>query len=279
MYKAAAGKKAHVILDVTGYFLPGPEDAGYNPIAPVRILDSRAGKAIGLGGRFFNGVPRRLSVADLNGIAADAVAITANLTVVGQTSSGYVSVMTENDATPATSNLNVPKGDIRANGLTAKLQGGAIWLVFKGSAGSKTDLILDVTGYYLPSAGGGGLQFYPLDPGRLMDTRTSVLSGLIGKFTSNTPRILDADGHWGIPAGAQAVTGNLTVVSQSGAGFASITPISDPAPTTSTINFPLGDTRANGVTVPLAAGATWMVYKSSAGKTTHLILDVTGYFK
>lgn len=279
VYKAAAGKKAHVIFDVTGYFLPGPEDAGYNPMAPVRLLDSRAGTGIGLGGRFFNGVPRKLVVAGSNGIPAGAVALTANLTVVGQTSAGFVSVTTTSVANPTTSNLNMPKGDVRANGLTAKLQGGALWLVFKGAAGSKADLILDVTGYYLPSAGGGGLQFFPLDPGRLMDTRTSVLSGLTGKFSSGTPRKLDADGHWGIPAGAQAVTGNLTVVSQSGAGFASITPTSIAAPTTSTINFPLNDTRANGVTVPLDTGAMWMVYKSSAGKTTHLILDVTGYFK
>ncbi|MEX1173040.1 MAG: hypothetical protein WEG56_10560 [Chloroflexota bacterium] len=279
VYKAAAGKKAHIIFDVTGYFLPGLEDAGYNPMTPVRILDSRTGIAKGLSGRFFSGVPRQLAVAGTNGIPAGAVAITANLTIVGQTSAGYVSVMTENDSTPATSNLNVPKGDIRANGLTARLASGKLWLVFKGSAGSKADLILDVTGYYLPAAGGGGLQFFPLDPGRLMDTRTSVLSGLTGKFTSGAPRTLDADGHWGIPAGAHAVTGNLTVVGQSGAGYASITSTPISAPTTSTINFPLGDTRANGVTVPLTAGAMSMVYKSSAGKTTHLILDVTGYFE
>lgn len=281
VFKGATGARAHVIFDVTGYFLPGPDDAGYNPMTPVRILDSRVGTAIGLGGRFKNGIPRRLTVVGAGGgaIPPGAVAITANLTVVGQTSAGYVSVMTENDATPSTSNLNVPRGDTRANGLTAKLAAGSIWLVFKGAKDSRTDLILDVTGYYLPVAEGGGLQFYPLDPGRLMDTRTSVLSGLTGRFKSGTPRTLDADGHWGIAAGAQAVTGNVTVVGQTGAGYASITPTSITAPTTSTINFPLGDTRANGVTVPLSAGAMWMVYKSSAGKTTHLILDVTGYFK
>ncbi|MGK2851849.1 MAG: hypothetical protein ACSLFN_13175 [Candidatus Limnocylindrales bacterium] len=281
VFKGATGAKTHVIFDVTGYFLAGPEEAGYNPITPVRILDSRAGTAIGLGGRFKNGIPRRLTVEGAGGgaIPTGAVAVTANLTVVGQTSAGYVSVLTGNDATPATSNLNVPRGDNRANGLTAKLAAGSIWLVFKGAAGSRTDLILDVTGYYLPSAGGGGLQFFALDPGRLMDTRTSVLSGLTGKFTSGTPRTLDTDGHWGIPAGAQAVTGNLTVVGQNGAGFVSITPAPNTAPTTSTINFPSGDTRANGVTGPLSAGNMSMVYKSSGGKTTHLILDVTGYFK
>ena len=50
-------------------------------------------------------------------------------------------------------------------------------------------------------------------------------------------------------------------------------------PTTSTINFPVGDNRANGVTVPLnSSGNTSLVYKSSIA-TTYLLLDIAGYFK
>ena len=53
----------------------------------------------------------------------------------------------------------------------------------------------------------------------------------------------------------------------------------DNTPATSTLNFPIGDVRANGVTGPLTAGGSvGLVYKASAGKTTHLILDITGYF-
>jgi len=279
VYMAGAGRKAHVIFDVTGYFLPGPEDAGYNPMTPVRILDSRAGIGVGLGGRFRNGVPRQLTVAGAaaGAIPIGAVAVTANLTVVGQTSAGYVSVMTQSDSTPATSNLNVPKGDIRANGLTATLQGGSIWLVFKGATGSRTDLILDVTGYYL--AAGDGLAFFPLDPGRLMDSRSTVLSGLTGRFAGTVPRTLTAAGHWGIPPGAQAVSGNLTVVAQTAAGYAAITPEPDSTPSTSSLNFPVGDVRANGVTVPLHSGTMALVYMAGTSRRTHLVLDVTGYFE
>ena len=51
-------------------------------------------------------------------------------------------------------------------------------------------------------------------------------------------------------------------------------------PSTSTINFPLGDTRANGVTVPLNIDCKLsIVYRSSAGKKTHVLVDVTGYFR
>ena len=57
-----------------------------------------------------------------------------------------------------------------------------------------------------------------------------------------------------------------------------------PSPTTSTINFPFGDTRANGITTKVGAGPPgtsllWLVYQPQAGKTVQLILDITGYFQ
>ena len=76
-----------------------------------------------------------------------------------------------------------------------------------------------------------------------------------------------------------AITGNLTVVGQQQAGYASLTPLPDDDPATSTINFPLGDNRANNLTSPLSnAGGVSLTYKASPGKQTHFILDVTGYF-
>jgi hypothetical protein len=51
-------------------------------------------------------------------------------------------------------------------------------------------------------------------------------------------------------------------------------------PATSTLNFPLGDTRANGLVTPLnGSGDTYLVYVGATGKTTHLILDLSGYFE
>lgn len=281
VYKAVPGKTANVIFDVTGYFLAGTEDAAYNTLAPTRFLDSRTGKDIGLTGRFRQGIPRKLEiVGGVLGVPPEAVAITANLTVVNQTKAGFVAITPTSQANPPTSTMNFPTGDVRANGLTAMLSevGGDLWLVYKAGSGATTDLILDVTGFYLPA--GNGLAFYPLEPGRVMDTRTSVLSGLTGKFVSGTPRRLDTDGHWGAPVGAKAVSGNLTVVGQNGAGYVAGTPAPESNPTTSTLNFPLGDVRANGITVPLnASGNQYFVYKAGSGRTTHLVLDVTGYFK
>ncbi len=58
------------------------------------------------------------------------------------------------------------------------------------------------------------------------------------------------------------------------------TPVATNSPPTSTLNVPLGDIRANGITVPLGGGGTeGLVYKAVSGRTTHLVLDVTGYFE
>ena len=83
-----------------------------------------------------------------------------------------------------------------------------------------------------------------------------------------------------MPAAAIAVTGNLTVVGQTKAGYVSLTQTATNAPTTSTLNFPVADVRANGVTGPLSgAGGVGLTYKSTtAGASTNLILDITGYF-
>jgi hypothetical protein len=77
-----------------------------------------------------------------------------------------------------------------------------------------------------------------------------------------------------------AVTGNLTVTAQSSAGWLSLTPTLSDNPSTSTLNFPVGDDRANGVTVKLGTGGILSVAHNGSleGNTAQAIFDVTGYF-
>jgi hypothetical protein len=77
------------------------------------------------------------------------------------------------------------------------------------------------------------------------------------------------------------VTGNLTVTGQTSIGYLFIGPVATNNPTSSTLNFPLGDDRANGVTVALsgAGGSLWVTYAApTLGPTAQVIFDVTGYF-
>jgi glucose/arabinose dehydrogenase len=275
VYASTPGRTAQLVFDVTGYFVASNAGATYQSLGPVRSLDTRAGN--GLTGPFATDVPRTWQVAGQDGIPADAVAVTGNVTVTGQTSAGFVSVTPEPDASPATSTLNFPVADDRANGLTVELASdGTLSAVFQGGTDATTHLVFDVTGYYLDDL--TGARFVPLVPGRVLDSR--VITGLAGPFASGSPRVLTLVPGSVVPSTADAITGNLTVANARSKGFVALTELPTASPGTSTLNFPSGDTRANGITAPMSsAGTVALVHTGTSGSTTDLILDVTGYFE
>ena len=142
------------------------------------------------------------------------------------------------------------------------------------SNGPSAQAIFDVTGYF--TADMSGAVYVPLTPTRVLDTRSGT-GGLSGPFTNHAARTFTVAG---VPAGATAVTGNLTVTGQTSSGYLFIGPVAMNNPVSSTLNFPVGDDRANAVTVALGAGVTLSItfVAPSSGPTAHAIFDVTGYF-
>jgi hypothetical protein len=284
---APASAAAHAVFDVTGYYMPGTGASTYFTVSPNRLLDSRVGN--GLSGPFRSGVPRTFQVAGRSpgnlalNVPTTAVAVTGNLTVTQQTSAGWLTVTPAPIGNPATSTLNFPLGDNRANGVTAPLgAGGTISIVYNGAPSWATaHVVFDVTGYFVPGA--SGAQYVPILPNRLLDSRFG--NGLSGPFRMGLARsfgvVNQAVGDAGrnVPSGAIAAPGNLTVTEQTRAGWLTVTPFPDNSPATSTLNFPVGDNRANGVTVALGGGSLSVVYNGAAsGDSTHVVFDVTGYF-
>ena len=123
-----------------------------------------------------------------------------------------------------------------------------------------------------------GATYVPLTPARLLDSRNGT--GLSGAFASHVARTFAVTGHGGVPSNAIAVTGNLTVTAQTGLGFLYLGPVAMNDPTSSTLNFPLADDRANGVTVALSGTGTLSATYASpvGGATAQVLFDVTGYF-
>jgi hypothetical protein len=273
---STAGATTNLFLDVTGYFVKDTLGSKYNAIAPVRVMDSRDGTG-GITTKFVNGTPQTFVVTG-GTVPSTATAITGNLTVIGQSSAGFVFLGPTPTSSPTSSTLNFPVGDTRANAVTVQLgSGGNLSAVYKSStAGATTHLFLDITGYFDST----GNRYIALSPVRVMDSRINL--GVTGKFVNGTPKPFAVGSSAGpVPTTAVAITGNLTVTGQSKPGFAFLGPTATGSPTSSTLNFPVGDTRANSVTVGLDGTTHGLaaVYKSStAGATTNLFLDVTGYF-
>jgi outer membrane protein assembly factor BamB len=272
---ATLGPTAQVIFDVTGYFTPDMSGATYHALTPARILDSRDHTG-GLG-IFSSHVAQTFQVTGNGGVAANATAVTGNLTVTGQSSAGFLYIGPAAQNNPTSSTLNFPLGDDRANAVTVALgAGGKLSVTYAApTLGPTAQVIFDVTGYFVPDT--SGATYVPLNPTRLLDTRSNT--GLTGPSSSHVARPFAVTGGV-VPANAVAVTGNLTVTQQTSAGFLFIGPVAMNNPTSSTLNFPVGDDRANAVTVALGTGGTLSVTyaASTLGPTAHVLFDVTGYF-
>ena len=274
---ATAGATADVIFDVTGYFTPDAVGATYHALTPTRILDSRNGTG-GVWTPFGSRIARTFQVTGLGGVPANATAVTGNLTVTNQTSLGYLYLGPSPMNNPTSSTLNFPLGDDRANSVTVALgAGGTLSATYSApTLGPTANVIFDVTGYFTLDT--SGANYVPLTPAPILDTRDGT--GLSGVFSSRIARTFQVSGAGGVPVNATAVTGNLTVTGQTSLGYLYIGPNAMNNPTSSTLNFPLGDDRANGVTVALSGAGTLSVTYAAptSGPTTQVIFHVTGYF-
>ena len=290
-YVGKPGTSADVVFDVTGYFVANSSGSTYVSLTPNRLVDSRAGTRLGLHASLRSGTPAWFTVVNRDpsdstrNVPSDAIAVTGNLTVTNQHSAGYLALTpTKPSGTPTTSTLNFPTGDNRANAVTVPLTDGRLWVTFVGTAGTTTDVVFDVTGYFVGDA--SGATYVPLTPNRLVDSRVKpVPMGVHATLRSGTPDWFTVVGRsldpaLNVPSGAVAITGNLTVTNQTSSGYLTLTP-SKPAgtPATSTLNFPKGDNRANAVTVALSpTGTLWVTFIGGTGARTDVVFDVTGYF-
>ncbi|HEV2235960.1 MAG TPA: hypothetical protein VGR57_04780, partial [Ktedonobacterales bacterium] len=78
-----------------------------------------------------------------------------------------------------------------------------------------------------------------------------------------------------VPAGATGIFGNLTVTNTQGPGDLILWPTGATQPTTSNINFVLGQTVANSINIGLSSGGAMDVFVHVS--TTDVIIDIAGY--
>jgi Fibronectin type III domain len=147
-FMAANGNTTDLVFDVTGYYTADTTGATFMPISPVRLLDTRVGN--GLESAVAANSPDSIQITGRGGIPSSASGIAGTLSAVNQTSSYAVFVGPIPTPKPATSALNFQKTDLNANGVTVALDtSGMLSVTFMSAAGNKTDMTLDVTGYFV----------------------------------------------------------------------------------------------------------------------------------
>jgi hypothetical protein len=256
-------------------FVPG--SGSFYPVNPtVRLVDSRVDHVGPTGKLAANGVVNYQITGAV--VPAGAIGITANLTVTRQSSAGslYIAPTIDSGSPMPASTINFPKGDNRANGITVGLTPqGTVAAYFAGGSGNSIDFIIDVTGYFLPGTGGAGYNAF--GPQRVLDSRRGLGAT---KFYAGHHQTFQIAGVAGLPAtGIVAVVGNLTVVRPTVAAFVYLGPNATDVPSSSTLNFPRNDVRANNIIVPVNADGTLSaVYSGTASGSADLVLDISGYF-
>jgi hypothetical protein len=86
-------------------------------------------------------------------------------------------------------------------------------------------------------------------------------------------------GVCGVPAGASAVSLNVTVTQPAAAGNLQIRPAGVAPPLASTLNYGPGQTRANNAVAALSANGRLVVGCSQGAGSVHVVMDVNGYFQ
>jgi hypothetical protein len=133
---------------------------------------------------------------------------------------------------------------------------------------------------YTVIVSGSGLMFYPLPaPVRLLDTRPGASPNACSQpnapIPGGTSRTQAARSFCGLPANAQALTGNITTV-ESGGGYLTLYPSNAAQPLVANSNYGPNEILNNVFTVGLGTGDG--AFKIFVTSDTDVVIDVTGYY-
>ncbi len=236
-------------------------DGFVEPVRPVRVLDTRDGTG-GVAGPVGAGQTIDVMIAG-DAVPPTATGVVLNLTATETTARSYVTVWPAGRERPLASCLNMAPGQTVPNlVLTALGANGAVSLY--NSAGT-THLVADVVAYVGPAP---GATFLPLDPFRLLDTRTGA------PLSADEPRRVSVAGRGSVPAsGVVGVVANVTVTEPTESGYLTVWPAAQSRPVASNLNFLPGQTVPNLAVARLADGAIDLVVSSGSA---HVVIDVVG---
>ena len=252
-------------------------------VTPCRLVDTRSGGPIS-GGTFqsFNlpQLAQAAHCANLNPAAAYSLNVT--LVPVNGVAVRYLTIWPASQIQPIVSLMNSPDARVKANAAIVPAGvNGAVSVYVTDTA----NVIIDIDGFFAP-AGLNTLEFYPLTPCRVADTRSDNYPGGLGSPHLFARQARDFPSYLStcqIPMSAKAYSLNLTAVAYPGQGsrlgYLEVWPTGQqPANPVSTLNNPTGTNVANAAIVPagdVGGNGEITVYPSD---DTDLLIDIDGYF-
>jgi hypothetical protein len=266
-----AGNTTDVIVDLAGYFIDDTFKDQYTSVAtPTRLLTQTipgavagnpAASTVNLTVLGSGGIP-----AQVGGTAPSVVAV--NIGALNPIGTGHLRVFPTGTPLPNASTHNFFAGDSRTNLVLVRPSASGQVSIYNASAGPLT-LTVDTVGYF--SQSGFGLK--PVDPIRPLDTRQSGPPLAAGAFVEVPIR-----GFGVVPNSldVKSVVINVAAVNPAATGSVNVGPSGSNAVLAS-FTHPANENVANLVMVPVGADGKIRLWNNSSA-TTHLIVDITGYF-
>ncbi len=235
-----------------------PQNTPRNPsiisLNPTRLLDTRTATQATAGST----TTVNVSTA-ANPIPTDAQSVFLNITAARTAASGFVTAFPCGTTRPVASSLNPDPARIVSGLVSAVPDAAGNVCIYTET---KTDLIVDVQAYIPATA-----KYTPLQPSRLLDTRTTATKP--GAGSTQTINVS------AVAAGSSAVLVNLTSAQSDSNGFLTAYPCDAARPNTSNLNTVTNTRRANLASVKVSAAGTICVYSSDP---THIAVDIVGAF-
>lgn len=282
-----------VLVDMMGWYedFPFSTNTRFEPVTPVRLLDTRDGTGLGgpgsagpIDSSLFTG-KATFPVAGQGGVPGDGSAIAAvvNLTGTGPTAPTHFTLSDSAFSLGGTSHLNLAAGQTAANLAITTIGGDGTVTVWNNSG--KAHAIVDIVGYFVvaqPPVGvtqGDGLR--RVAPLRILDTRdgtglpggTAAKVGPGGEVTLEIQDLpeLQYDGKT-----VTAISANVTAVLPSTATHITVWPSGAAQPLASSLNVPAGTVRANHVMAKVGADGR-ITLRNNSGNVD-LLVDLVGYY-
>ena len=192
----------------------------------------------------------------------------------------YLTIWPTGQAQPNVSLMNSPDGRTKANAAIVPAGSGSAVSVYVTDT---TNVVLDIDGYFVTPSN-TTLEFYPLTPCRVADTRSTQFPQGLGSphLNGGVARDFPVLNSSCIPSGANPVaySFNLTAIPypQQGTpmGYLEIWPTGyEPPNPVSTLNNPTGTNVANAAIVAVPPSGEITAYASG---DTDLRIDMNGYF-
>jgi hypothetical protein len=279
------------ILDWDGYTMCGPRDRWFSDSVHLNTT-GQAEFALWLRDRALElgtgsvatpkcfvqvepGVDLQMPVLGVSGIPLTGVtAVSLNLTAVGPTTEGYMTVWPCGSSQPGTSNVNFVKDQIVPNAVIAPVDSTGKVCIASSVA---SHVVVDVNGWFGTTSG-----LNAVTPTRVFDTRSGAggvpaakVGAVDGSGSALEVSVLSAIGQ---SAGAvAAVSLNVTATSTSASkfgGYVTAYPCGE-RPNASNLNFVSNQSVPNAVIVPVSVTGTVCFYVYGQAD---LIADVNGWF-